>query len=203
MNTIQNGCKFYMKTLQNFETNPEIAYLHLITVGEILANYFEYDENEILEQDDIKPVLNKMEASLCFNDKEIKIVTNRIFSIKKKFVITFNKLVNDKFFIVTEVLYNDWGKLTKENFEKCMKASYDLRSRYVHSGFNFGNYISLNYGGMRGEILKRQINHPDKKLKKLLQKIPTFIGLERIVRYALLRFIHLEGFPLDPCLNDK
>jgi len=43
----------------------------------------------------------------------------------------------------------------------------------------------------------------DKEFENLLVKSPTFCGLERIMRFCLLRFIHLHGCPIDEKLNGQ
>lgn len=37
LSRLSAACKFYMQALQNAENNPEVAYLHLIVAGELLA----------------------------------------------------------------------------------------------------------------------------------------------------------------------
>lgn len=44
----------------------------------------------------------------------------------------------------------------------------------------------------------------DRELAKILHKVPTYIGLERMVRFALLRFLHIQGIYIHPELeHDK
>ena len=77
---------------------------------------------------------------------------------------------------------------------KSMASAYDLRSRYVHTGVPFGSWISLAMSGDNNEI---QVGAPivkeDKELGKLIGHAPTFVGLERVTRYVLLRFAEKHG----------
>ena len=41
------ACKFYMRALQNEETNAEVSYLHLITTGEILSRFYRFSREEV------------------------------------------------------------------------------------------------------------------------------------------------------------
>jgi len=43
VSTFQGAAKFYLQALQTIEVDPEVAYLHLITSGEILSNFQTYD----------------------------------------------------------------------------------------------------------------------------------------------------------------
>lgn len=48
--TFETACSFYGRALRAAEIDPEVAYLHLITAGEILAGYFERDQDTLLDE---------------------------------------------------------------------------------------------------------------------------------------------------------
>ena len=75
-------------------------------------------------------------------------------------------------------------------------------------GFVSGEGRSLDVGGIKdwiqvyagseyhlSEVLPSRFipNVDSKDLRKLIEKIPTYVGLERIMRFALLRFLHTNG----------
>jgi len=68
-----------------------------------------------------------------------------------------------------------------------MLAAYDLRSKYVHTGQPFGSWVRP-----RGQTIEEvQVGRPvvtSADLAKTLADAPTLVGLERVLRYALLRF---------------
>lgn len=197
INIINTTGKFYLKALQMYETEPEISYLNLITCGEILSNYYDYPEG-ILYDDFTKNILLKVEQQV--NKSAAKYIRSRLFQIKKKYVLTLTRLLNDLFYLNT-VEDGLHFSLKKDDIEKRIKASYDLRSIYVHSGYPFGEWI-MPHPNFLNEI---QLGIPvvdNKHLQKMLTYSPTFIGLERIIRYCLLRFIHLEATYIDFTLND-
>ena len=47
LRAFQGASKFYLLALQNAEHNPEVAYLHLITAGEILSNFHNYKKDQL------------------------------------------------------------------------------------------------------------------------------------------------------------
>ena len=47
---IQTACSFYARALRNAEEDPEVAYLHLITAGEVLAGMDEYETEDLLDK---------------------------------------------------------------------------------------------------------------------------------------------------------
>ncbi|MFN6527792.1 hypothetical protein [Nostoc sp. ChiSLP03a] len=59
-------------------------------------------------------------------------------------------------------------------------------------------YSSINEVSIPG----LEPNVDDKDLKKVLKRIPTYIGLERIIRFALLRFLHTNGVYIHKDLDD-
>ena len=74
------------------------------------------------------------------------------------------------------------------DMKKCLEPAYNVRSRYVHSGGAFGWWVAPDLG--MGLSSDRKIGRPilpDKDLAKTLEMCPTFCGLERVIRHALLR----------------
>lgn len=187
--------QFYSQALQNFERYPEFAYLNLITTGEVLSNYYNYSKTELLD-DDASAILSEIALSSINGPKLVKQIKSRLFQVKRRFVKTITNLINDNFFTTTESEL-EFATLKKNELENRVSAAYDLRSRYVHTGVPFGGWVSLNPQGQNNEI---QIGKPvveDSQLGNLLALAPTLCGLERIIRYCLLRFIHTNGILLD------
>ena len=78
---------------------------------------------------------------------------------------------------------------------KRLGAAYDLRSRYVHTGQSFGDVVGPR-GMDQDEVQSGKPMHPDKDFAKALAYAPTYIGLERILRYCLLRYLGNLGLDL-------
>jgi hypothetical protein len=197
--TIYTAGKFYLRSLQIFELEPEIAFIDLVTCGEILSNQLKFSEEELYDGQ-ILEMLKKIESNLDDGESIAKNIRNRLFQVKRKYTFTILKLLNDYFFSNTESK-EDFLSLKKEDIGKRVKASYDLRSLYVHTGIQFGHWLSP-HSYFLNEI---QLGVPvveSKDFEKLLFKSPTYIGLERIIRFSLLRFIHLNALRIDSRLDD-
>jgi hypothetical protein len=195
-----SGGRFYVHALQQAESQPEIAFLDLITCGEILSNFFEYDQDDLLDPQ-IKNDLAQVEEKIDDGDKIVSRIRNQVFQVKRKFVKMILHLLSPIFFEQTEAK-GPFLELDKSDILQSIKAAYDLRSRYVHTGVSFGGWIKPN-GGFNNEV---QLGTPvidDKELKKILVRSPTLIGMERIMRFCLLRFIHLYGTPVDDRLDGE
>lgn len=193
--TLQSASKFYLQALQNFEQDPEIAYLHLITAGEILSNFFEY-EKDVLLDNQIKTVLSRIN-----DEQSLNLIKGRLKQVKCRFVKTIERLIDKDFFGCTESSKN-FGALKADDFQKSIGAAYDLRSRYVHTGESFGNWISIDAGKCNSEVGFGKPKVEDKEYERILAKAPTYVGLERILRYCLLKFIHINGVFIDERLDD-
>ena len=189
--TFQGATKFYFQALQNFERDPEVAYLHLITAGEILSNFNEFNKETLLDEQ-IKTDIQIIREQLPNGTAMASRITDKILLIKKRFVQTITSLVDPAFFDRSESK-EQFGRFKSASFEKTVGAAYDLRSKYVHTGIPFGIWVSFNMAAKNLEVLIGQPVVIDKEFGKILKHAPTLIGLERIVRYCLLRFAEANG----------
>lgn len=108
-------------------------------------------------------------------------IASRLFQIKRGFVRFLVGSVDEEFFSRRESS-NASESLKLGEFEKTVGAAYDLRSRYVHVGVPFGDWVSNSFPGRLEEI---QLGKPvlsDEDLAKLIHRASTLLGLERIMR---------------------
>lgn len=197
---LQAAGRFYLQALQHFEERPDVAYLNLITAGEVLSNYYDYDKDELLDAQ-AKDILYKISSASDGGEKLAKQIKGRLYQVKRRFVKAINDLLKEQFFSTSESVV-DAVALKKEDIGERLSAAYDLRSRHVHSGIPFGKWMSMGLGGGVCEIQYGTPVVGDKEFEKILAKAPTYYGLERIIRYCLLRFIHTHGISIDPQLGD-
>lgn len=180
------AAKFYLQALQNAESDAEVAYLHLITAGEILSNAHRPPTEDMLD-DSVRKALDQIRQSLPDGEKIARMLAERMRQIKRRFVATIADLLDAPFFAATADR-PAWARLTPETLSKRIGAAYDLRSRYVHTGVEFGGWVSPLRAHQLDEVQSgRPILH-DPELESLLEGIPNYLGLERAIRYALFRF---------------
>jgi hypothetical protein len=197
---LMSAGRFYVHALQHAESQPEIAFLDLITCGEILSNFFDYDQDDLLDEQ-IKVDLVRIAEQIEGGDLIVGRIRNQLFQIKRKFTKTILGLLNPYFFQQSEAK-NSWDSLKESDILDRIKAAYDLRSQYVHTGVDFGKWVEP----LRNFNNEVQIGTPiieDTELKKILVRSPTLIGMERIMRFCLLRFIHLHGTSMDDRLSGE
>jgi hypothetical protein len=180
------AARFYVRALQAAETDEEVAYLHLITTGEVLANATEHDFDSLLDAETSQD-LRAIEDGLANGIRIAKRLRGRLRQIKRRFVATLSDLVDPSFFTRTEAR-EPYAGLKAVAFDKVLAAAYDLRSRHVHSGARFGGWIGPTGNMWLSEV---QVGRPvvdDADWAKTLASAPTLVGLERIIRYCLLQF---------------
>lgn len=191
----QSASKFYLRALQAEEADVEVAYLHLITSGEILSNALAIDAEKLLDAP-TKKALEQIQRDLEGGEKIARMIRGKLRAIRRRFVVAFESLTDPTFFARGEAR-QPYERLRAETFAKTLAAAYDLRSHYVHTGKAFADWVRA-YGNPPPEV---QHGHPvvdDKVFGRILASSPTFPGLERVVRYGLLVFArdHL-GVRLD------
>jgi len=185
--------RFYLRALHMLGEQPEAAYLDLVTVGEVLSNQYDYGEEEIFDTQ-TRELLARINERL--GSADARRIRERLRQIKRRYVLTLKKLVSEDFFDVSDSKV-EYGRLRKEDFEKSLAASYDLRSRYLHAGGSFGGSVTC----FQNEFAERAVGievtgSVDKEFEKILWRAPTLLGLERIMRRALLQFLNDRICPL-------
>jgi hypothetical protein len=160
-----------------------------------LAGYFERDLDDLVDEP-IRDALLAIASGLPNGNQIVKTIRGRLLQIKRKFVKAFTELVTSDFFGNAESTQS-FLALSPDTFERRMAAAYDLRSKFVHTGIHFGSWTAPR-GNDCAEIHSGRPVVSDKEFGKVLATAPTFIGLERAVRFALLRFAATEGHEVFP-----
>lgn len=184
-NGFSTAARFYQRGLISADRDPEIAYLHMITAAEVLAQLHLPKSDDRLLDDELEAELARMTEALKDKGRLARMLRKRLFEVKRRFVTTFVDLVDDDFFDRREAA-EPFAALQRTTFAAAIGAAYDLRSLNVHQGRSTGRWMRL--GGHLNEI---QLGRPivdEKDLAKALADAPTLVGLERVTRYALLRF---------------
>ena len=159
LSRLNAACDFYMQALQNAERNREVAYLHLITAGEILSGYFRH---------------------------------SRIRGVKRKLVQALCSLLDDHFYTEQDSNPMNIG-FGPNTIEDNVGAAHDLRSFYVHTGVPFGWWVEPHDVIRRGDLSYGDPVVEDDQLRRVLGLAPTLLGLERLVRYCILRLMETRG----------
>jgi hypothetical protein len=194
--TFTGAGKFYLQALQSIEHDPEVAYLHLITAGEILSNFVQYPKEELLD-DTTKKLMGELRA-MPDGCKLATHVEGKLRSIKKRFVRTITDLVDPAFFTRTQSSV-PFAAFKKEDFAEKIKAAYDLRSRYVHTGVPFGMWVATPLVA-GAEVMLGSPVLDDRELVKVVSRAPSYTGLERVIRYCLLRFAEANDLYSAPAV---
>ncbi|MGF2682407.1 hypothetical protein ACQUFR_06135 [Acinetobacter johnsonii] len=179
--------RFYAQSLRQVETSPEIAFLSLITVGEILSSYFKYPIKELIDQDTVR-LLTELRQIENIGEKLAKKVEKKLGGISEAFCKYFLECLDDDFFNNPEAK-NAYEQLKKEDIKQRLKAAYNIRSVFVHTGKFHSNWMSVNHFHNNEEVINGNPVIGSKETEKMIKRSPTFLGMERIMRYGLLMFL--------------
>lgn len=210
LNVLFAAARFYHRSLQIFDLEPDVAYLDLITCGEILCNHTDYPDNTLYDSD-VLDALGKLRAVPDGGEEAYGKLKGSLRQIRRRFTKTILDFLNDYFFTNTEA--NEHGKLSKSDtnlfwkdgkeeitIERRVKAAYDLRSLYVHTGVDFSQAV-LPIPSILNETQIGLRHFDSDSMETAVLLSPTYLGMERIMRYCLVRFTHLHGIAIDPRLD--
>lgn len=188
---------FYSRALTEIEQQPDLAYLDLVTCGEILSSARSIPQNRLCDTQ-VRSILSRIEAELSDGTRVANLLRRRLFQVRRRFSEVLADFLDDYFFSHFES--RELGALKVDTIKGALKAAYDLRSRYVHTGVHFGGWMNLPH---QTETVLGTPLIEDKELKKVLCRAPTLHGLERVMRYALLKVASEAGARLDDLYQDQ
>jgi hypothetical protein len=187
--------RFYLQALQLFESDPELAFLSLISAGEVLVSGLDFSRDGIYDND-TEELLVEIKEKLGAEKAE---KLRRFFRVSRKFRVGLSKLVNKNFFEGSESS-EEFYKFKPADFDTRIAAAYDLRSKFLHEGKTFGGWVAA-FDHSNADVSIGTPAHGDAEWKKLISRIPTLVGMERVIRFCLLRFLHQKVSPLHERLN--
>lgn len=179
--------RFYLQSLNEVEKSPEIAFISLITSVEILASYFKYRTEDLLDEDTYKLLL-ALEGIDDIGPKLASKVRTKVLGISEGLCKFMMESLDDQFFERSESKRKENG-LKKADIKRRIKAAYDIRSKIVHAGKFHRGWMQVNYLDNNDEIMYGDPVIDDKDIRKSISRSPTFIGMERMVRYSLIKFL--------------
>ena len=144
--------------------------MSLVSAGEILASEFKFKEKELYTEE-IVCLFDEIREN--WDDGNVKVgqLKNGMRQIKKKFVLGLSKYFDDKTVSNEKGVYK---KLTGENIQSALEASYDLRSLFLHEGYRMGRHT-------RFTTFEVGLSHSigdSEKLKRVLDNAPNFVVLD-------------------------
>lgn len=188
--------RFYQQALQQYDSDPELAFLNLVNAGEVLASGLPFTEAE-LGDEQVAVLLAEIDAQL--KPESASALRKKFFGqISRRFRKGLTKMLNEHFYLGAEST-KEFLRFKPENMEKHLKAAYALRSQFLHAGTRFGSWVSMDFQG--SDIFIGTPAFGDSEWKKLIAAIPTLVGLERVIRFSVLRFIHQRISPLHASLD--
>ncbi|SMD06162.1 HEPN domain-containing protein [Novosphingobium sp. B1] len=187
----QTAAIFYARSLRTVGRDAEIAYLHLVTACERLAEIAPLDGIE--HEAAIRTAFEQIRQHVPKGERIVRLFSKRMRQLRRRFAALIHTHLDPGFFERTES-GGGWDALQAADFPRAATAAYDLRSQYVHTGTSFGSWVAPRFDNAERQNGRPYL--PDKNMIDMLARAPTFIGLERITRVVLLKCAEKLGADL-------
>ena len=184
---IVRAATFYQQALNFAEQQPVLSFTLFLCAIEALIPIATFTEEELMDEQ-LKCILKKIRTHVPHPEKTVNVLKSRLFQIKRKCSLLMEMFLDADFFENPEC-DDPRSTLSPETAPKAIKAAYDLRSAFLHTGKHHGVWAKT-YQGQHAEVVIGEPRIDDRNLRKLVMASPTWIGLERMVQYTLCSVIH-------------
>jgi hypothetical protein len=187
---LQAAARFYSRALTLWDEQPELAFLDFVTCGEIISNAVSLPPEELYDPE-LLGILARVESETRDGKANADFLKSRLFQVRRRFVKGLTQLIEDSFYEQSEAK-QAYGAIKKDEITDRLRAAYDLRSRYVHTGVQFGGWLD-DFGSDMADFMFGQPVLDDADLKRLLTRTPSLLGLERILRHCIITSAKRNG----------
>lgn len=197
VNAALAACKFYQAALSFIEFDRSIAYVSFVSAIECLAGRYYQNEKLTFDQvrdfDAFNPIIQELSgipAASHLPDKLKARLLEKVYRLRQRFVTFIEIHLSDEFWTTPDTDYDESSRkvlpqIAKADLSKRLKAIYDARSEYVHTGAPFPQYVEL---GSRNKvpvgIVVDLINLPKQE-----RPVPPIVWFERVVHLVILEFM--------------
>lgn len=159
-----SAAKLYSQALELMEVRPDVSYLNLVSAVETLARDVNIGEPNL---DDLQPELQSLIGEISdqkLREKIIqKLVEGRFF--RRKFAeFIRQQILKDESFWNYERRPSQLGRVCPQNLDRLLKNIYDQRSRTLHTGERFPDYIFVPWGEIPGLVDLPEDAYVNKKI---------------------------------------
>lgn len=190
---------YYGRALEVAYQDIEVAYLQLVMAMEILSEEPDLPDEQLYDEG-LRSSFDKI-STLKGGDKIVRDLKSRLYQSRRTFAYGGKKLTGPPLFRGTEAEGNH-GSLERGKITETLKSAYDVRSRHVHAGGRFGGHVTP-HPSIHNEVVMGKPITPGSSMGKPLREAPTFLGLERIVRNAILEYLEGELGDVHPRLGER
>jgi hypothetical protein len=206
--------KLYYAGLSFARFDLSVAYVSLISAIECLAGYaykmLQFSFDNVPKFESLKSTLDKL-SSLAGGDALVgqlkkELIASEHFLIRK-FCLLIADLLMDDFWTTPDDRYYEAPPIggpeikqrltkslgcpeNKEALTKALKAVYNTRSAYVHTGTPFPPYIG--FGGISPLPAEAVMTVMDVSTEK---RIPVFIWFERVAHFVIMEYLRRSFAP--------
>ena len=137
------AARFYQQALEMIETATDMAYLNLVSTIEILCGDTDIGTIEIAEVDSaLSDAISKINPPNLREQIEERVIKRERF-IKRRFVEFIKQHVDDSFWNYQR-RPKTHGRVEPSDLDRLLKNLYNQRSRTLHTGEPFPEYIYMS-----------------------------------------------------------
>lgn len=189
--SIMAAASCYAEALRLLPIDREIAFFRLVQAMECVCTTSQFsDEERFSHDEELWGHLRWLEQlNDCRGPSCAKFLKRRLQQAARGVWLWLSDCIDEEFFV--EGRY----ALDAATLKKRVANAYKLRSMYAHANVAFGDFVDPTIGRCEDfetvpDFLARLCL--DAALRKTLSCSPSFLGLERIVRYGLRNEMHKQ-----------
>ena len=151
---IVGAAKFYHAGLSLIGFDPSVAYVSFVSAIECLAGYHykgrKFDFDTVPKFEKVKGIIERISEAEAAQEVVAQLKEELIRSerfLRQKFVLFLAEHATKDFWEIPDELYKYstvFPEITQDNFELCLREIYDARSRYLHGGLPYPDYVDFS-----------------------------------------------------------
>lgn len=192
--SVLSAAAFYQQALALFSDRPHLSFSLLVSSLECLLPLIDYSEGELFDEELLSDFAS-ISAQSGDGPSIVGRLKKRMYQVRRKCSAFVARTLDSQFYERPETK-EAYALVKPDHIEERIRAVYDLRSRFLHTGRTHGNWVNaLKHIG--AEIMVGEPQIQDTKLKKLVATSVSLTGLERIVQYCLFSWISRLAKPSE------
>lgn len=198
---IIGAAKFYHAGLSLIGFDSSVAYVSFVSAIECLADYHyksrKFDFDSVPKFEKVKGILEQISEANVAQESIVQLKGELIRSerfLRQKFVLFLTEHATKDFWEIPDELYKYstvFPAITQDNFEPCLKEIYDARSRYLHGGLPYPDYVDFGLRQKSSAHILTQLM----KLKRKHRFIPPLAWFERLSHVCIVQFMQRSLAP--------
>lgn len=178
------GLKFYSQALRQMDSEPDLAFISLISAVEAVAGTH-YSEDVVGFDDEMEQLLARIEDQEL--QSELRQVLWRRAAVKRKVLKFFADYITPEFWSDSTRPPEEWQRVQEADYLVLMKRMYDVRSGFLHAGKPIPPMVFHSVGG--AEMDSSSSMQSGMRKWERNEYLPHISFIERLVNHLLNEYL--------------